>query len=166
LGKRLDGELALKFKAIETSGECVSQIIFRGQEIEKDQRLIYSECKDCVLKLSNMSLNYKILNAYVTCSHPLIFNFENKKITDELGERETFELPLQMKANLKGDITVKFLIRYEVSGELNAPSRFRFLRQCIQLRSEQSFMPLYRINLSSRIPGTHLVNLSILAQKM
>lgn len=169
-GQRLDGEMALKFKAIEASGECQSDLIFQGQEIDKDQRLIYSECKDCVLKITNLSNQFQIKNAYVTCSHPLIFNFENQKVTDMLNQGESFELPLHMKANLIGAITVKFLVRYEVSAgvetELNAPSRFRFLRHCIQLRSEQSFLPLYRINLSSRIPGTHLVNLSILAQKM
>ena len=98
------------------------------------------------------------------CSHPLLFNFENSKITDNLNEGESFELPLDMKANLIGPITVKFLVRYEVTSDdqLNAPSRFRFLRHCINLRSEQSFTPLYRINLSSRIPGTHLVNLSLI----
>ena len=84
-----------------------------------------------------------------------------------LNEGESFDLPLSMKANLIGPITVKFLVRYEVwSDSLSASSRFRFLRHCINLRSEQSFTPLYRINLSSRIPGMHLVNLSILAQKI
>ena len=102
------------------------------------------------------------------CSHPLLFNFENQKVTDNLEIGESFELPLDMKANLCGPITVKFLIRYEVASDepLNAPSRFRFLRHCIHMKSEQSFTPLYRINLSSRIPGTHLVNLSLIGQKM
>lgn len=69
--------MAVKFKVIEESGECSSQLIFKGQEIENDQQVIYSECKESVLKLTNLSSKFKIKNAFVMCSHPLLFNFEN-----------------------------------------------------------------------------------------
>ena len=47
--------MAVKFKVIEESGECESQVIFNGQEIDTDQKIIYSECKESVLRLTNLS---------------------------------------------------------------------------------------------------------------
>ena len=35
-GKRFDGEMALKFKVIEESGECETKLILKGQDIDTD----------------------------------------------------------------------------------------------------------------------------------
>lgn len=104
-------------------------------------------------------------HAFVSCSHPILFNFENSFLFDELAPNQEHDFPIQMRASLIKTNNVKFLIRYEVSGKDGAAipnaSRYRFQRVQIQLESEQCFQPHYRINLSSRNPGTHLVNLNI-----
>jgi hypothetical protein len=135
-GKKIGGEMSLKFKAIEESGECETQLVVKGQEIDKDRRIIFSECKKCIFRVKNLSKKFKIKNAYVTCSHPLLFNFENQKITEYLEEGSSFDLPMDMKVNLIGPIIVKFLVRYEVDSPGGPSSKFRFLRHTINLKSE------------------------------
>lgn len=65
-----------------------------------------------------------------------------------------------MRMSLEGQIWIKFLIRYEVGTEdLDNSSRFRFTRLVLNIRCEKLYLPKYRINLSSKDPGTFLVNL-------
>lgn len=58
-----------------------------------------------------------IKNAFISCSHPLLVNFENTKLFDELQMQSTFELPIQMRMCIEGHINIKFLMRYEVGSE-------------------------------------------------
>lgn len=69
----------------------------------------------------------EIRNAYISCSHPLLINFENTKLFDSLGPDQRYELPIEMRLCIEGHINIKFLIRYEVGSEdYPAASRFRF----------------------------------------
>ena len=118
-----------------------------------------------MLRIRNCSSEFKIKNAFVSCSHPLVFNFENEHLFDELPPRGEFDLPIQMRAALVGSNSIKFLIRYEVTADredaVSGPSRYRFQRVALQVDAEHSFQPRYRINMSIQRPGTHLVNLSL-----
>ena len=104
------------------------------------------------------------------CSHPLLFNFENKFLFKTLAPGQTEEIPISMKVSLIGNIQVKFLVRYEVTNRDGEPlplwSRFRFQRVCIDLSAEQTFLAAYRIDSSSKQVGTYLVNMSIAARHL
>jgi len=119
--------MALKFKVIDASGECDANVVLNGQDLQRDWRMIYSECKKGVLRIRNCSSEFKIKDAFVSCSHPLVFNFLNDRLFDELAPGQQFDLPIQMRAALVGSNSIKFLIRYEVAGDaekgIPAPSR-------------------------------------------
>lgn len=78
-------DMSLKFRVIDASGECEAKIVLDGQDLEKDWRMIYSECRKGVLRIRNCSSQYKMKDAYVSCSHPLVFNFLNEHLFDELA---------------------------------------------------------------------------------
>jgi len=92
---------------------------------------VFSEFKTGSLRIANRSQNSSIKNCFVTCSHPLIFSFENTHLFDTLGAGQTFDFPINLRACILDKIEVKFLVRYEVEEdgatvELPALSRFRF----------------------------------------
>ena len=153
----------LKFKIIEASTECEAELILSNQDIKSDKVLFYSEQKEGILRIRNCSSTTKLRQAFITCSHPMLFNFQNLLLFNELDPSGTFELPIQMRAPLIGFNTIKFLIRYEIDMAEEVPvlSRFRFQRLVVDFKTQQIFAPNYRVNISSRIPNAHLVNLSI-----
>ena len=102
--KKSGDEMALKFKVIEASGECDTQIVLGGQDINQDRHVIFSEFKNGVFKIKNCSSQYSIDNAFVMCSHPLLFNFENKFLFKTLAPGQTQEIPISMKVSLIGNI--------------------------------------------------------------
>ena len=83
--KKTGDEMALKFKVIEESGEIETQIVLDGQDISLDKHVIFSEFKNGIFKIKNCSSKYSIKNAFVMCSHPLLFNFENKLLFKSLA---------------------------------------------------------------------------------
>lgn len=101
-----------------------------GQDLKQDIRMIFSECKNGVIKVKNTSSVYTMRHAFVSCSHPILFNFENSFLFDELAPNKEYDFPIQMRASLRGRNEVKFLIRYEISDpngqELPNSVRYRF----------------------------------------
>lgn len=87
-------DCSLKFKVIEASGECDANIVLHGQDLQRDWRMIHSECKKGVLRIQNCSSRFKIKDAFVSCSHPLVFNFLNDHLFDELAPGQNFDLPI------------------------------------------------------------------------
>ena len=94
--------------------------------------MIFSECKNGFIKVKNTSSEYSMRHAFVSCSHPILFNFENSFLFDELAPNQEHDFPIQMRASLIKTNNVKFLIRYEVSGAdgtaIPNSSRYRFQR--------------------------------------
>lgn len=127
-----------------------------------DKEVYFSELIEGTLRIQNQSPTMELKNAHVSCSHPLLVNFENTPLFDSLAPNSAFDLPLQMRVCMEGELVIKFLIRYEVGSQgLASSSRFRFQRIVLNLNSKKWFQPNYRINLSSRDPCTHLVNLQM-----
>lgn len=81
-----------------------------------------------MLRIRNCSDKFILKDAFVSCSHPLVFNFLNERLFDELAPGQQFDLPIQMRAALVGSNSIKFLIRYEVAGDaekgIPAPGRY------------------------------------------
>ena len=90
-----------------------------------------------MLMIKNLSATHSIKNIFLLCSHPIIFDLYIKKLMRdedtplELGPNEEVEIPINFRATLKGEFSVRFVFRYEViprsSQEvLPATCRFRF----------------------------------------
>ena len=78
--------------------------------------------KEGHFRITNSSQTYSIQNAYVACSHPLLVNFENTCLFRSLDKGNSFDLPLTLRACLLEEISVKFLVRYEVGDESIRPA--------------------------------------------
>lgn len=167
-GKRPTENDSLKFKVIEESGEIEANLTLQSQNLHSDLNMIYTECKDGAISIKNLS-EYQIKNAFVSCSHPLMLNFENKMLFGSLEKGEEVNIPIKLRVSLIQSTTIKFLVRYEVAkgtadglDAQNNSSRFRFTRLMVTINGEQGFVPRYRINMSSINPKTHLVNMTFL----
>lgn len=92
-----------------------------------------------MVQIKNLSKTHTIRNIFLLCSHPIIFDFYIKKlILDEksgdgltLKPNEEVQIPINFRATLKGEFSVRFLFRYEVvplSAKEVLPStcRYRF----------------------------------------
>ena len=77
-------ENSLRFKIVEESGECQLNVKF------ENEKFIYSECKTGQILISNVSEKFKISNAFISCSHPLLFSFENTKLVESLDPGKEF----------------------------------------------------------------------------
>ena len=72
------------------------------------------------LKIKNLSLNHSIRNIFALCSHPMIFDFYIKRLQtaegDELvlGPGQDILIPINFRAAIKGQFSVRFLFRYQV----------------------------------------------------
>jgi hypothetical protein len=116
-GKRPAENDSLKFKVIEESGEIEANLTVQSQNLNQDLNMIYTECKEGAINIRNMS-NYQIKNAFVSCSHPLMLNFENKMLFDWLDKGQEMNIPIKLRVSLIQSTLVKFLVRYEVSKEV------------------------------------------------
>lgn len=178
LGKRLSlTSDSLKFKVIEPSGEIESKLELSGVDLTNDNCMIYSECCNGAIKIKNMSRGMRVRSAFISCSHPLLCNFDNSRMdfgpgsdsgAKELAYGEEFAMPVKVRmvGEEERDKVIKFLLRYEVvndndSEDLPNASRYRFQRMIVFIDSRQLFVPRYRSIMSSVTPGTHLVNLTI-----
>ena len=103
-------------------------MIINNHDIYENQKLLYTESKQGVIRVKNCSDTMKMKNAYINCSHPMIFNFENQKLFDELAPGQSFDLPISLRCSIIGELSVKFLVRYEneIDDDQPANSRFRF----------------------------------------
>jgi len=89
------------------------------------------------LKIRNCSSAFELRDAFVSCSHPLMLNFENQLVFKSLAPGKDVDLPIQLRSSINGKNLIKFLIRYEVVGEpVQGPSRFRFQRLCLHLDTQ------------------------------
>ena len=141
-GKRPTENDSLKFKVIEESGEIEANLTVQSQNLNQDLNMIYTECKEGAINIKNLS-NYQIKNAFVSCSHPLMLNFENKMLFDSLDKGQEVNIPIKLRVSLIQSTLVKFLVRYEVSKEeaggqeaRNNSSRFRFSRLMVTINGE------------------------------
>ena len=92
-----------------------------------------------------MSTTHSVRNIFLLCSHPIIFDLYIKKLMRdedqllELGPNEEVRIPINFRATLKGDFSVRFLFRYETIPNqeevLPATCRFRFQRMIIYINS-------------------------------
>ena len=87
-------------------------------------------------------------NIFLLCSHPIIFDMYIKRVMRdeasgealELKPEEEFKIPVNFRATIKGELSVRFLFRYEVaplsqSEPLPATCRFRFQRMVLFINS-------------------------------
>lgn len=103
-GKRLSlTNESLAFKIIEASGDIDVELKLNSLDLGRDS-LIYSECCDGKLVITNKTAGMKVCSAFISCSHPLICNFENvradfgpDKEKKELAAEESFEMPVQLR---------------------------------------------------------------------
>jgi len=129
---------SLKFKVIEESGEIEANLTVQNQNISQDLNMIYTECKEGAINIKNLS-KYKMENAFVSCSHPLMFNFENKMLLESLDKGQEMNIPIKLRVSLIQSTLVKFLVRYEVAKDeeaKNNSARFRFARLMVTINGE------------------------------
>ena len=91
---------SLKFKIVEASGDIDVELKLDALDVVRDT-LIYSECCDGKIILTNKTDGMKVRSAFISCSHPLICNFENVRVDfgpgkakESLGTGESFEMPV------------------------------------------------------------------------
>lgn len=129
---------SLKFKVIEESGEIEANLTVQNQNLSQDLNMIYTECKEGAINIKNLS-KYKMENAFVSCSHPLMFNFENKMLLESLDKGQEMNIPIKLRVSLIQSTLVKFLVRYEVAKDeeaKNNSARFRFARLMVTINGE------------------------------
>lgn len=129
---------SLKFKVIEESGEVEANLTVQSQNLSQDLNMIYTECKEGAINIKNLS-HYKIKNAFVSCSHPLMLNFENKMLFESLDKGQEMNIPIKLRVSLIQSTLVKFLVRYEVAKDeeaKNNSARFRFARLMVTINGE------------------------------
>ena len=84
----------------------------------------------------------------------------------ELGPNEEVRIPINFRASLKGDFSVRFLFRYETipngSEVLPATCRFRFQRMIIYINSQYLFSMGPSVHMSVTEPDNYIVNLMTL----
>lgn len=165
-GKRSrEVEQPLKFNIVEASGECKMEFLLDGQDLTKNRNIVNYECRKGTIRVTNMSSTYSAKNSFVSCSHPIMLNFLNRKLFDELKPNASIDVPITLRAGLLGENVVKFLMRHEVDG-VSEKSKFRFQRLQVNLSTQNCFEAFYRISMSSRQPGTFLVNLALNANNL
>ncbi len=119
-------ESILKFKVIEDTAEIKMDL----QLANPDASMVYTEHRHGLLHLTNCSVAHKLLNGYLNCSYPVLFNFETKKLFDEISPGATLSIPIIFRASVAEYVDVKFLLRYEVDKPeaVDTAPRFRFTR--------------------------------------
>lgn len=70
----------MKFKIVDKSGECESHLILSDIDLNVNNKMIQSECRDGFIRIKNLSEEFEMKNIFISCSHPLILNFENLKL--------------------------------------------------------------------------------------
>ena len=99
-----------------------------------------------MLLIKNLSATHSIKNIFLLCSHPIVFDLYIKKLMRqdeeplELGPNEEIQIPINFRASLKGEFSVRFIFRYEVipmspEDVLPATCKFRFQRMIIFINS-------------------------------
>mmetsp|Transcript_41883 Transcript_41883/g.64099 ORF Transcript_41883/g.64099 Transcript_41883/m.64099 type:complete len:165 (-) Transcript_41883:980-1474(-) len=121
-------ESILKFKVIEETAEIKMDLQFENN----DSDMVYTEHRKGVLLLTNCSMSTRLLNGYLNCSYPILFNFETKSLFNEILPGATLSVPVIFRASVAEFVDVKFLLRYEVDkpDALDTAARFRFQRMC------------------------------------
>ena len=114
-------------------------------------RLVFSETDSGKVKVKNLSRNHTIKNIFMLCSHPLIFDIFSTKLTNqetgssiELKPGEEVRIPINFRAAIRGEFSVRFLFRYEVKlanaiEKVPATCRFRFQRMIMFVNSQCLF---------------------------
>lgn len=135
---------------------------------------MFSETDSGMLHIKNLSNTHSIRNIFALCSHPIIFDLYIKMLLRdttgqplELGPNEEAQVPINFRATLKKDFSVRFLFRYEsvpLSPEAALPAtcRFRFQRMIIFINSQCLFAMNPAVHMSVREPDQYIVNLMTL----
>ena len=141
----------------------------------QSSNLVYTETDKGFLKIKNHSTTHSVKNVFVLCSHPIIFNFRIKQVTNgrdhRLGPGEELKVPVDFRAALKGLFNVRFLIRYEVQfnnmpqeeiDKIPVMCKHRFQRLMVYINSNFAFNMNPQVHMSVLEPDQYLVNLQTL----
>lgn len=128
-----------------------------------------------MIKVKNLSRSHSIRNIYLLSSHPLVFDVFNTRLTNtdtntpiELKPGEEVRIPVNFRAALRGEFSVRFLFRYEVVKVANVIStteslpttcRFRFQRMILFVNSQCLFQMMPMVHMSVRQADKFVVNL-------
>ena len=85
---------------INESGEIATAMTIDNQELQHEVQMIYTECRNTAIKLKNLSPKFRIKNAFLSCSHPLVFNFENRSLLDSLDAGQEVLIPMKMRVGI------------------------------------------------------------------
>ena len=77
-------------------------MIIDGQDISTNKKLLFTEDKSGVIRIKNCSKTMAIKNGYINCSHPMIFNFENTRLFEEIAPDQVFDFPIKLRASISG----------------------------------------------------------------
>jgi len=134
---------------------------------------VFSETDSGTLSIKNLSKTHTVRNIFLLCSHPIIFDMYVKRVMRdeasgeplELKPEEEFKIPVNFRATIKGELSVRFLFRYEVaplssqSEPLPATCRFRFQRMVLFINSQCLFSMTPNVLMSVRQSDQFIVNL-------
>ena len=124
------------YKVYEQSSDLGVELVLNRR---LEASLIYNESVPGILRITP---SRPIKNCYIVTSFSKLFGFSCSKIADN----NSFEL--QLRAQKKGDLNVKFLLRYEVDDTTEKISRFRFKRIELNLRVKElfTFKPYFHVS--------------------
>ena len=122
----LEKEKIFSYEVMETSAEISAEVKLDHNgalpRLGNQSRLVFSETDTGFLSIKNCSKTHTIRNIFLLCSHPIIFDLYIKKLMRdevsgeplELKPEEEVKIPLNFRATVRGDFSVRFLFRYEV----------------------------------------------------
>jgi len=70
---------------VHETADCSMKIVLNECEFDQGYRFELSEYKQGNIKLTNQSDKFTIFNSFISCSHPLLTNFDVLQIPDEIG---------------------------------------------------------------------------------
>lgn len=172
----IEKEKSFSYQVLNSSAEISAKIELKNNanlpRLGQQSRLVFSETDSGQLFLKNLSPTHTIRNIFLLCSHPIIFDLYIKKLMVdndsgshalELKPNEEVQIPINFRATLKGDFSVRFLFRYEVvangSEVLPATCRFRFQRLIMFINSQCLFTMNPVVHMSFSEPDQYIVNL-------
>ena len=118
----VEKEKIFSYKVLPSSAEIEASIELKNNGFlprnGERNKLVFSETDSGHIKVKNLSETHTIRNIFVMCSHPIVFDFYMQKLTNDAGETlelepgEEVKVPVNFRATIKGEISVRFLFRY------------------------------------------------------
>jgi hypothetical protein len=140
-----DFEKIFKFKVLERSADLnVSLSLNRDMSLP----LIFNESASGRLVIKPSA---PVKNVFVICSYSQLFGFQTKSLENP-GD---LTLDLNLWATKKGDLNIKFLVRYEVVDATKKESKFRFKRIELNMQVIERFNFKPSFHVSKKISGQY-----------